>query len=153
MPENDMRAMADLSGSTTSSTWWRFPLGVFMFNLLILSFVTVAHGKDFVVKKNLNGYTLEVALSQNPPILGKNGVKVEIKDSLGKNVVDSPVTVNYFMPPMPGMPPMNYTVKASPGGSGYSATMDLIMKGPWNIVIRANVAEKPIRMTVLIDVR
>lgn len=127
--------------------------GVLVISLLILAFVPQAHPKDFVVKRNVQGYTLDVALNQNPPILGKNDIKVEITDTQGKHVVDAPVTINYFMPPMPGMPPMNYTVKAAPGGSGYAATMNLIMKGPWNIVVKANVAEKQIRMTVLIDVR
>ncbi|MFC1869045.1 FixH family protein [Thermodesulfobacteriota bacterium] len=124
-----------------------------MVNLLIMVFVTLAYGRDFTVRRNLKGYTMAVTIKRNPPILGKNDVKVEIKDSLGKYVVDAPVTVNYFMPPMPGMPPMNYRVKASPGASEYSATMDLIMKGPWNIVIMAKVAGKRLRMTVLIDVR
>ena len=122
-------------------------------NLLIGVFATSADGRDFKVRRNLQGYTISVTMKQNPPILGKNDIKVEIKDSLGKYIVDAPVTVNYFMPPMPGMPPMNYRVKASPDGSEYSAIMDFIMKGPWNIVIRTSVAGKQLRMTVLIDVR
>ena len=105
------------------------------------------------MKRTVQGYTLNVAMNRNPPILGKNDLRVEIQDSQGKNVVDAAVTVNYFMPPMPGMAPMNYTLKAAPRDGGYSATMDLIMKGPWNIVVRASVAGKQIRMTVLIDVR
>lgn len=121
--------------------------------LLILPFATSAHAKELVVKRNLQGYALDVTMKRNPPILGKNDLRVEIKDSHGKDVLEAPVAVNYFMPPMPGMAPMNYTVKASPDRSGYSATMDLIMKGPWNIVIKADVAGKQLRMTVLIDVR
>ena len=124
-----------------------------MISLLIMVFAAPVCGRDFTVKRNLQGYTLSVTIDQNPPILGKNDIKVEIKDSLGKYVVDASVTVNYFMPPMPGMPPMNYRVKASPGDSEYSATMNFIMKGPWNIVIRTSVAGKRLRMTVLIDVR
>lgn len=121
--------------------------------LLLMAFVPPASGKDFVVRKNVEGHTLQVTIYRNPPILGKNDLRVEIKDSQGKNVVDAPVTVNYFMPPMPGMAPMNYTVKADPRDGGYAMTMDLIMQGPWNIVVRAGVAGKQLRMTVLIDVR
>ncbi len=123
------------------------------FVLLILVSAVPAYAKDFAVRRNIDGYTLDVAINQNPPILGKNDLRVEIKDSTGTYVVGAPVTVNYFMPPMPGMPPMNYTVKASSRGSGYGATMDLIMKGPWNIVVKATVGGKQLRMTVLIDVR
>ncbi len=121
--------------------------------LLILILVTPTYGKNFSVRRTVDGYTLDVAINQNPPILGKNDLWVEIKDFAGKYVVDALVTVNYFMPPMPGMPPMNYTVKASPRSSGYGTTMNLIMKGPWNIVIRGGVGSKQLRMTVLIDVR
>jgi hypothetical protein len=121
--------------------------------LLVLILVNPVYGKDFAVRRTVDGYTLEVSINQNPPILGKNDIRVEIKDSTGKYVVDALVTVNYFMPPMPGMPPMNYTVKASPRSSGYGATMDLIMKGPWNIVIRGGIGNKQLRLVVLIDVR
>jgi hypothetical protein len=120
---------------------------------LIFIVAVPAYAKDLAVRRNVDGYTLDVAINQNPPIMGKNDIRVEIKDSAGKYVVDALVTVNYLMPPMPGMPPMNYTVKALPRNSGYGATMDLIMKGPWNIAVRANVAGKQLRMTVLIDVR
>lgn len=120
---------------------------------LILIFAAHAHAKDFTVRRNMDGYAVEVAINRNPPILGNNDLRVEIRDSVGKHVTDALVTVNYFMPPMPGMPPMNYTVKAPPRGSGYGITMDLIMKGPWNIVIKAGVKGKQIRLTVLIDVR
>ena len=92
---------------------------------------------------------MTVTLSQNPPILGKNNIKIEIKDSLGEPVTDASPIVNYFMPPMPGMPPMNYKVKATPDKSEYNATMDLIMEGPWNITVMAKVAGKRLKMTVL----
>ena len=89
--------------SGTSSAFRRLPDNLILVSLLLLIFVTPAHGRDFVVKRNLQGYTMEVSINRNPPILGKNDIKVEIRDSLGKHVVDAPVTVNYFMPPMPGM--------------------------------------------------
>lgn len=143
---------ASIWGSTPS-TLWRGIQKWFMVPLLLVVVVPTAYGKDFAVRRTVEGYTLDVVINQNPPILGKNELKVEIRDSLGKHVLDAPVTVNYFMPPMPGMAPMNYTVKASPHGSGYGVTMDLIMKGPWNIVIRANAGGKQLRMAVLIDVR
>jgi hypothetical protein len=121
--------------------------------ILIMVSIPQASGRDYSVRRKVDGYTLDIAINRNPPIMGKNDVHVEIKDPLGKNVLNAPVTVNYNMPPMPGMPPMNYTVKAFPRGSGYAMTMDLIMTGPWNIVIRANVPGKELRLTFPIDVR
>ena len=52
------------------------------------------------------------------------------------------MAVNYFMPPMPGMAPMNYTVKASPDRFGVQCDHGPDHEGPWNIVIKANVAGK-----------
>ncbi|HEY3275108.1 MAG TPA: FixH family protein [Syntrophorhabdaceae bacterium] len=112
-----------------------------------------AFARDFVVRRNVGGYTLDIAIDRNPPILGLNKVKIGVKDTQGKALTDIPVTVNYYMPPMPGMPPMNYTVKALPRGAEYTMTMDLIMTGPWNIVIKATVQGKLLRVTVPIDVR
>ena len=85
--------------------------------------------------------------------MGKNEIRIEINDVRGQFVTNNLVTVNYYMPPMPGMPPMNYTLKAVPYGSGYIATMDFIMTGPWNIVVKASTAGKQLRLTVPIDVR
>ena len=58
------------------------------------------------------------------------------------------VTVNYYMPPMPRMPPMNYTVAAAPDGAAYRAVMELIMSGPWNIIVRANPGGKSVRVSL-----
>ena len=122
-------------------------------NLFLFILSPCVNGREFTVKRTINEYKMTVTLSQNPPILGKNNIKIEIKDSLGEPVTDASPIVNYFMPPMPGMPPMNYKVKATPDKSEYNATMDLIMEGPWNITVMAKVAGKRLKMTVLIDVR
>jgi hypothetical protein len=116
-------------------------------------FATIVWGSDYKVRRTVEGHTLDITLNQNPPILGKNNIRIEIKDARGQSVINNPVTVNYYMPPMPGMPPMNYTLKAGPQGSGYMATMDFIMTGPWNIVVKTTVTGKQLRLTIPIDVR
>jgi hypothetical protein len=114
---------------------------------------SMAFGRDYTMRRKIDGYTMDISINRNPPIIGKNNIRIEIKDHSGKDVINAPVTVNYFMPPMPGMPPMNYTVQAFPRSSGYEVVMDFIMTGPWNIVVKANIPGKPLRMTVPIDVR
>jgi hypothetical protein len=123
------------------------------FTFLFLMCVTLAHARDYTVRRKVDTYTVDISINRNPPVTGKNEIRVEIKDSSGKYVASAPVSINYYMPPMPGMPPMNYTVSAPPSGNGYKATMDLIMTGPWNIVIRTAVAGKQLRVTTPIDVR
>ena len=109
--------------------------------------------RAYEVKKKAGDYQVGIRIDRNPPVVGDNPVSIEVNSAEGTPVKDAKVKLDYSMPPMPGMPPMNYVLKASQGGSGYSATMDLIMKGPWNIGIIAKVAGKRLRMTVLIDVR
>ena len=108
---------------------------------------------DYRVRKNAEGLMFEVAINRNPPVLGDNEIRIEIKDPQGNAVLGAEVLVNYYMPPMPRMAPMNYTIPAQPKGSEYRAVMDLIMSGPWNIVIRSKVEGKSIRVTFPIDVR
>ena len=108
---------------------------------------------DYRARKTADGFVFEIAINRNPPVLGKNEIRVEIRDPQGQPVSGAEVTVNYYMPPMPRMPPMSYTVTAAPDGAGYRAVMELIMSGPWNIVVRANPAGKPVRATFPIDVR
>jgi len=121
--------------------------------LTIVVTASVSFARDFTARKKIDGYTVDVAINRNPPIVAKNELLVGIKDALGKPVSDLKVMVNYYMPPMPGMAPMNYTVRASPKGDGYLVIMDLIMTGPWNIVIKTNVAGKRLAATFPIDVR
>ena len=108
---------------------------------------------DYRVRKNADGLTFDIAINRNPPVLGDNEIRIAIRDPQGNPVLDAEVLVNYYMPPMPRMPPMNYTIPAPLKGKEYRATMDLIMAGPWNIVIRARIQSNWVRMAFPIDVR
>jgi hypothetical protein len=108
---------------------------------------------DYRVRKNAEGLAFDIAINRNPPVLGDNEIRIEIKDLHGNQVLDAEVLVNYYMPPMPKMAPMNYTIPAPLKGKEYRAVMDLIMAGPWNIVIRAKNEEKRVRVVFPIDVR
>jgi len=112
-----------------------------------------AEAGDYRVRKNTDGMAFDIAINRNPPVLGDNEIRIEIRDAEGHAVLDAEVLVNYYMPPMPRMAPMNYTVPAPLKGKEYRAVMDLIMAGPWNIVIRAKTQGKLLRMTFPIDVR
>jgi len=121
--------------------------------LAMLMTATLSLARDFTARKKIDGYTVEMAINRNPPIVAKNELRVDIKDPQGKPVNDLTVMVNYYMPPMPGMAPMNYTVKALPKNNGYLVIMDLIMAGPWNIVVKTSVAGKRLTAAFPIDVR
>ena len=126
-------------------------LFVIVFALLFTSDTSFA--REYKARKNIAGYTIEMSIDRNPPIVDKNTLSLEIKDALGKHVTDAKVLVNYYMPPMPGMPPMNYKTLAKLSGNKYVVTMNLIMSGPWNIVIKFYRADKASTVRFAIDVR
>jgi hypothetical protein len=121
--------------------------------LLLAGGLAVCEAGDYRARKSVDGLTFEIAINRNPPVLGKNEIRIDIRDSQGQPLSGVEVTVNYYMPPMPRMPPMNYTVTAAPDGAAYRAVMDLIMSGPWNIIVRVNTTGKGVRATFPIDVR
>lgn len=121
--------------------------------LLGVLFLTgIAYGKDYEVTKTVDGYEVTARIDRNPPSTGKNNLTIVITES-GKPVTDAKVTVNYSMPAMPGMPPMDYKTDATLKDNEYRATMDLSMSGPWNIAIKIKRGDRTSTMKFNIDVR
>lgn len=104
-----------------------------IFILILIASVPAAHSRDLELSGKAGNFEVHARINRNPPILGKNHMEIEIKDATDGRVTDATVMVNYYMPPMPRMAPMNYTTSAELKGEKYRATMDLIMAGPWII--------------------
>lgn len=103
----------------------------------ILSLISgIAYSRGMELKKKTAEYDVGVTIDRNPPILGDNHIEIEIKDGEGKSITEAKVLLNYYMPPMPRMVPMNYTTSAKLKGEKYKATMNFIMAGPWIIAIK-----------------
>ena len=101
--------------------------------LVLLVATPAAYSKDLELAGKAGEFEVRARIDRNPPILGHNHMEIEIKDATAGVVTDATVMVNYYMPPMPRMAPMNYTTKAELKGEKYRITMDLIMAGPWII--------------------
>ena len=121
--------------------------------LLVFLAASLSEARDFRVRKRVGNFIVDATLDKNPPVLGNCDIRIEIRDGQGAAVPGPRVLVNYYMPPMPGMVPMNYTIQATPRGSSHVASMNFIMTGPWNIVIRVESGGSPWRVTFPIDVR
>ena len=109
--------------------------------LLILTLFFIAStsfAKGYEVKKKVGDYDAEVKMDRSSPVIGDNNIEIEIKDAGGKSLTDAKVLVNYYMPPMPRMAPMNYITDAKLNGEKYKAKMNFIMSGPWIIAIKIN---------------
>lgn len=124
-----------------------------VFALILLLIAGIAYAKDYEVKKKAGEYDVTVKIDKNPPIVGDNNVTIEIKDASGKYVTDAKVVVNYSMPAMPGMPPMNYKTDAELKGNEYKAKMNLSMSGPWNIVVKIIRGNKTATVKFNVDAR
>ena len=105
--------------------------------LALMFAVQAAYGKDLELSQEAGGYEFRVRIDRNPPILGDNHIEIEIRDGNGNRITDARVMVNYYMPPMPRMAPMNYTARAKWKGESYKATLRIIMAGPWIIRVLA----------------
>jgi hypothetical protein len=112
----------------------------------------IAYAKEYEVKKAVDGYEVIARIDRNPPAVGKNNITILITRD-NSPVTDATVIVQYSMPAMPGMPPMDYKTDATLKGKEYVATMDLSMSGPWNIAIKIKKPDRSYTVKFNIDVR
>jgi len=124
-----------------------------IFSLVLLVCAGIALAKDYEVDRKAGDYSVNAKIDKNPPVVGDNNISIEIKDPAGKYVTDAKVIVDYSMPAMPGMPPMNYKTDAALKGDEYRATMNLSMSGPWNIAIKISRGGKTSTAKFSIDAR
>jgi len=121
--------------------------------LLVVAFSAALPAKDLELKKRAGDYEITVRIDKNPPILGVNRIEVEVEGPSGEPVTDAKVLINYYMPPMPRMAPMNYRVEARRKGDRYEGKMKLIMAGPWIIAVKITRGGKTTTAKFNIDAR
>ena len=103
--------------------------------LLLLLRAGVADSKELKIRKNAREYQVEATLDRYPLVLGDNHIEIEVMDGTGQSVTDATVLINYYMPPMPRMVPMNYKTEALSKNNKYEAKLNIIMAGPWYVKI------------------
>lgn len=121
--------------------------------MVLLLVAGAAYAKGYEVQKQAGEYDVKVTIDKNPPVTGDNEVAVAVKDAAGKAVGDAKVVVDYSMPAMPGMPPMNYKTDAVAKGDVYLATMNLSMAGPWNVAVKITRGGKTSSLKFTIDAK
>lgn len=121
--------------------------------LVLLLAAGVAYAKEYEVAKKAGEYDVVVRIDRNPPIVGDNNVSITVKDAAGHHVRDAQVKVDYSMPAMPGMPPMNYKTDAVLKGDEYKTTLGLSMAGSWNITVKIAREGKASSMKLTVDAK
>jgi hypothetical protein len=119
---------------------------------LVLS-IGHALAKDYEITKKAGDLTIQVKIDKNPPVTGISKMQVGIKDPSGKDVKDAVVAIDYGMPAMPGMGPMNYKTDAPLKGNQYPASINFSMSGPWFINIKITRTGKTQVVKLNVDVK
>jgi hypothetical protein len=88
------------------------------------------------ISKKSGDYAVDFTTDKNPPVMGKNNVTIVVKDKGGATVTDAKVVVEYSMPAMSGMPPMNYKSAADLKSDKYAAVVEPSMAGAWNVAVK-----------------
>ena len=122
--------------------------------MLILSLIPFpANAASLELLKRTPEYEVAASINRNPPILGDNNLTLTLKGTDGKKITQANILVNYYMPPMPRMAPMNYITPAALKGDSYGTTLHLIMEGPWIIALKITLNGKTSTVKFNIDAR
>jgi len=111
--------------------------------LLVAIIVAAGCSKGYETKKVADDLSITLSADRYPLIKGDNSMSVSVADTTGKTVTDAAVQVRYYMPAMPGMPPMEFTPQISPKGNGYAFTANIPMEGGWKVDVTATRQGKP----------
>lgn len=124
-----------------------------MVTLILLLSAGLVWAKDYEIQKKAGDLSVVVKMDKNPAVMGENGIVVTVKDSAGKEVTDAGVKVEYAMPAMPGMPPMNYGAVLALTKNTYQGKLNFSMAGPWNIVVKILRGGKTVSTKFSVDVQ
>ncbi len=89
--------------------------------------------KGYESQKNSAGLNITLTADRYPLVKGDNKLSLKVKDSSGRAVTDAKVDIRFFMPPMPGMPPMEDRIQPQQKGNEYAFTVNVAMEGGWKI--------------------
>lgn len=103
--------------------------------VVLAASVLVGCSKGYESQKSAGDLGIMLKVDRYPLVKGDNTLSVQITEKSGKAVTDATVAVRYFMPPMPGMAPMQFNTQAAPKGGGYSFSANIPMEGGWKVEV------------------
>ena len=121
---------------------------------LIAGALVFGCAKGYESQKTMNDMTITLSVERYPLVKGDNVLLVKVADLAGKTVVDATVNVRYFMPPMPGMAPMDFNTQAVLKGDKYACSANVPMEGGWKAEVSVARPGKPAATVVFnVDAR
>jgi hypothetical protein len=110
--------------------------------------------KGYESQKTVDDLKVTLSVERYPLIKGDNTLNIKMADSAGKAVTDAAVNVRYYMPPMPGMAPMDFNTQAALKGDRYLFSANVPMEGGWKAEVSVVRPGKPAAMaTFNLDAR
>ncbi len=79
--------------------------------------------------------TAEVITDPSPAKVGRNMVRVRVKDAGGRPITDAEVEIRLFMPQMGAMAPMEARATLAPAGGEYVGDVEIPMAWTWTATI------------------
>ncbi len=104
--------------------------------------------RGYESQKNADDLKITLFVARYPLVKGdSNLLTLKVDDVAGKSVTDAAVKVHYFMPPMPGMAPMDYWTDAFRKGPLYVCSANISMEGGWKAEVSVMRQGKPAVVT------
>ena len=124
------------------------------FIAIVMLTAGICRAEGFEMTGKTETYTAKVTFLEGQPVKGSNRVIIDIIDGSSRYVKDALVEIEYFMPSLPGKPPMmDYRTTANRVGASHEATLNLDMKGEWKMVLSVTRAKRTEKATVEFIVR
>ncbi len=115
------------------------PVFVLAVSLVVLG----ACSRGYESQKSTGGMNITLKAESYPLVKGDNKMTVKVSDASGKAVTDAKVDVRFYMPPMPGMAPMETMTQAMLHGDKYMFTANAAMEGGWKTDVTVTQPGKP----------
>lgn len=126
-----------------------------MTGVLLVAIVIVAGcSKGYETKKTADDLIVTLKADRYPLIKGDNDLSVSVTDTTGKTETDVTLQARYYMPPMPGMAPMEFNAMPQARSNSYAFTANIPMEGGWKVdVTAARPNRNPVTITFNVDAR
>lgn len=113
-----------------------------------------ACAKGYESQKAVDDLKVRLSIERYPLVKGDNALSISVIDAAGRSITDATVNAHYYMPPMPGMAPMDYSTQAVVKGGGYAFSANIPMEGGWKVEVSVARTGRPaITATFNVDAR
>jgi len=113
-----------------------------IFTMLAVFFATFLTADVIEQNGEMDGYNVNL-YTKSTPISGNNEFFVKLSKN-GTAIKDAKMKIKVFMPEMPGMPYMDYKVKAKLVNGEYKMMINFSMGGTWQYHLKFKTSDKKV---------